>query len=710
MKKRYIFVDPFCKDTSGVSAYIKNSILNFPALDYLPEVFSINEDEEIREFRVRLKEYVEKCDPSLIYIESPETLYATELISERYKIHIRLHGSREFGKLIQKLPIDKSNCKKELQEIRRASMVSAPSLAALKSSEFLYEGKIRAAIYPNPADVSHAKTNVKHEDIRDIDILFIGRWQILKGIFYVNFIFNKFKKLNCVVASHSVESVQKNLSSIAISSGDEKHSIYRRSKVVIIPSLFETASQVALEALVGGAKVVTWSHIGIREYASQEVIGYARPWDVEEFSRITYDAVVNYARASNIGDLLLKINRCFSDSIVCLLTENNIGKFHNSMPIVKEYDYDFISLYDGNGGYCMSDRRIIRNRKIKKLINNPYLFFKDAYNNKFPPLENKKISSVTLREGNPISVPAPIVNIIKTDVGIAENIKSNENVNPNFLGCIGNYQKLSLKDPCVKSKGWVTCIFYPPEYKDYSTVLGNRLNEFEDFSPFKKDRLNFIQYDNEVNISSFDLINKIDLKNKEKIGNIDFAIFINPDPVTLEAIRFCNENTKIISLYLRNSSIEDENTELICENTDAFLFFESCVHADFFYQNSRRSNSIDSYEKIPVFLRKIIQEIGPKKIDCLLPLINSDFDIGVINHDVLRYQGIVKLRDEEFHQGVSNNFSDYLHEFSSKVETLLVSESVYMRYRTLCEKIERGGSSAEFFEYALKDGFMFYVH
>lgn len=206
---------------------------------------------------------------------------------------------------------------------------------------------------------------------------------------------------------------------------------------------------------------MTWSHIGIREYASQEVIGYARPWDVEEFSRITYDAVVNYARASNIGDLLLKINRCFSDSIVCLLTENNIGKFHNSMPIVKEYDYDFISLYDGNGGYCMSDRRIIRNRKIKKLINNPYLFFKDAYNNKFPPLENKKISSVTLREGNPISVPAPIVNIIKTDVGIAENIKSNENVNPNFLGCIGNYQKLSLKDPCVKSKGWVTCIFYP---------------------------------------------------------------------------------------------------------------------------------------------------------------------------------------------------------------------------------------------------------
>lgn len=70
----------------------------------------------------------------------------------------------------------------------------------------------------------------------------------------------------------------------------------------------------------------------------------------------------------------------------------------------------------------------------------------------------------------------------------------------------------------------------------------------------------------------------------------------------------------------------------------------------------------------------------------------------------------MKLRDEEFHQGVSNNFSDYLHEFSSKVETLLVSESVYMRYRTLCEKIERGGSSAEFFEYALKDGFMFYVH
>ncbi|PIG08676.1 glycosyl transferase family 1 [Comamonas sp. 26] len=709
MRKRYIFVDPFCKDTSGVSAYIKNSILNFPDLDYIPEVFSINEGEGVREFRVRLKEYVEKCDPSLIYIESPETLYATELISERYKIHIRLHGSREFGKLIQKLPLDKSNCKKEFHEIRRASVVSAPSLAALRSSEFLYEGNISAVIYPNPADVSHAKNHINRENKRDIDILFIGRWQNLKGIFYVNSIFNKFKNLNCVIASHSIDSIRKNLSSIAINSDAEKQSIYRRSKVVIIPSLFETASQVALEALVGGAKVVTWSHIGIREYVDHEIVSYAPPWDFEEFSRVTYDAVVNCGRPSNIDALLLKINKCFSDSVVYLMSENNIGKFYNSMPIVKEYGYDFISLYDDNGGCCMSDRGIIRSRKIKKLINNPYLFFRDAYKKKFPSLQMEK-GSLVKPEGSPASTPAPVINKIKKDSEIENAIASSEFIHPNFLGYIGNYQKISLKDPCTKSKGWVTCIFYPAEHKDYSVVLGNRLSEFNDFSPFKSDRLNFIQYDNDVKISSFDLINKIDLKTKEKIGNIDFAIFINPDPVTLEAIRLCNENTRIISLYLRNSSIDNENAELICENTDAFLFFESCIYADFLYQNSRRSNSIDSYEKIPVFLRKIIQEIGPKKIDCLLPLINSDFDLDIINNDVRKYQGIVKLKDEDFHQGFSNNFSDYLHEFSSKVESLLVSESVYMRYRTLCEKIERGGSSAEFFEYALKDGFIFYVH
>jgi len=714
MKKRYIFVDPFCKETSGVSAYIKNSILNFPDFDYLPEVFSINEDEDIRDFRVRFKEYVENFDPSSVYIESPETLYATELISDRYKVHIRLHGSREFGKLIQKLPLNKNNCKKEIFEIKRSFVVSAPSVAALRSSEFLYDSKISAIVYPNSVNISNTNSHFDHKNTRDIDILFIGRWQILKGIFYVDSIFNKFKNLNCVIASHNTDSVRRTHACITINNDGEKHSIYRRSKVVVIPSLFETASQVALEALAAGCKVVTWSHIGIKDYADQDWINYASPWDFEEFSRVAYNAVINYRKPSNIDDLLLNLNKYFSDAVVLILSEKNFGNYYNSMPIKNEYIYNFNTLYDGKEGYYMSDKKIIRNRKVKKLLNNPYLFFKDMYKKRFPTELNRNdfskkpdISNASTKsKGHAVVGAEPPKNEKSTTLKIVDKA-----IFKNFLGYLGDDKKISLADPITKSKEWVTCIFFPDNHKDYAEILGRKLNEYQDFSPFKNDRLNFIKYDNNIKITAFDLINKIDLSNKEKISKINFAILINPDPVTLEVLRQCNESILIVSLFLRNFAVEKENIEAICEYTDAFLVFDSFEYIDFIFDNSRRSNSINSYVQIPAYLRKIVQEIGPKKIDLLLPVINADYQPELIEYDIQRYQGVVKLKNHDFTQNLtSDSFEDYVVSFSSKIDQLLISESVYMRYRTICERIERGGNAASLFKYALKDGFIFYVH
>lgn len=710
MKKKYIFVDPFSKETSGVTAYIKNSLLNFPDTDYVPEIFSINKNEDIRDFRFRLKEYVEKFDPSLVYLESPETLYATELLSDRYKIHIRLHGSREFGKLIQKLPLDVHNCKKEIFEIRRSSVVSAPSVAALKSSEFLYGSKIDALIYPNPINILNPTINTNN-NIRDIDILFIGRWQNLKGIFYVNSIFKKFNNLNCVVASHNSDARVKNYSCFTIKNDNEKYSIYRRSKVVIIPSLFETVSQVGLEALAEGCKVVTWSHIGLREYVDQGAVKYASPWDFEEFSRITYNAVINYRMESNIDDLLFKINKYFVDAVLLLCSEKNFGEVYNLMPIKNDYIFNFIKLYDAKEGYFMSDKKVIRNRKIKKLLNNPYLFFKDMYRKRLPRKVNENdfsglsdVSAVQARVLSPVGLKPQ-----NNEKSNALNNIAKVNLK-NFLGYVGDLKKVSIADPITKSKDWVTCIFFPENYKDYAEILGSKLNDFQDFPPFKSDRLNFIQYDNNIKITAFDLINKIDTSNKERISKINFAILINPDPITLEALRQSNQSILIVGLFLRNYCIDEKNIETICEYTDAFLVFDSFEYLDFIFDNSRRANSINSYVQIPSYLRKIVQEIGPKKIDLLMPLINAQYQPELIDYDIKRFQGLVKLKNHDFVQNLtSDNFENYLESFSSKIDELIISESVYMRYRTICEKIERGGSAAPLFKYALKDGFMFYV-
>lgn len=716
MIKRYIFVDPFCLSNSGVTNYINASINLFPNNEFIPEKFDIEIGENLDSFRTRLKIYVESLSPSDVIIESPETLFTTKLINDKYKLHIRLHGSREFGKLIQKFPVSEDNCRNEIKEIKRAFIVSAPSLAALKSSEFLYKKSINAVIYPNPVDFN---ANLIFSKNRDIDVLFLGRWHDLKGVRFIEFLINNNKNIKFLVTSNDISKVFVNCEKLKLSRVDDKFELLGRTKVVIIPSLFETASQVALEAISCGAKVVAWSHIGFFEYINSVSVKKINPWDLNEFSQGIRSMLEFKSVDENLIDQVQSINKHYLiglNFVFKSIDSHNCVNSINLMPNNIEYKFDLKAIFSDEV-IMVKDKNIIFKRKLKKLFRNPYLFFKDAFNKKSRKIEvrNKISHSSTEKkrsskeEASFAEIPGTIVENIKNIV----NISSNKNIGHlnNFLANIDLKQNIKFNQPNSKAKGWVTCIFFPEKYFDYAKVLGSRLNEFEDFSPFKYENLNYVQFPSFCDFNSLDLINKIDINNKDKISQINFAFFINPDVNFLEAIRSSAESLKTIVFLTREFQISKELIDKYIEFTDAFLIFDNNNNIDCIKEKSRRCNIIKSYGQVKDYTRKIVQEIGPKKIDYLLPILNCDFDPKYIDFDVFRYQGVVKLKNHNYDFNmISGDFKEALNLFSEKIDLLMVSETVYMRYRTQCEIIENGGSSARFFEFALKDGFLFYVH
>ena len=127
----YIFVDPFNRADSGVTAYVRLAGEQLTALGLEVGVIQISSFETIEAFRIRVKAEILGFKKNIICIEAPESLAATFLVPEAYPIHIRLHCSRSLGAAVQGLPYLSTAVIKEQKEISRARFLSSPSWAVV---------------------------------------------------------------------------------------------------------------------------------------------------------------------------------------------------------------------------------------------------------------------------------------------------------------------------------------------------------------------------------------------------------------------------------------------------------------------------------------------------------------------------------------------------------------------------------------------------
>jgi glycosyltransferase involved in cell wall biosynthesis len=222
-----------------------------------------------------------------IIIESPEAKASTLYIPSNYRVHIRLHCPLAIAQKYDTKDINQIEFSHELRVINKATIVSSPSYALaqelsdeLNISKFYY--------YKNPIiDFFQQKEERKE---KAIDIIFMGRFQELKGMSYINQILLRLPseyKVLLMGSNSSAFKISPNVKCTVLKKeailSEERFELVKSSKVLILLSKFENCSMTILEALSCHVPVVAWDVGGNKEIACSKVLSCAKFEDYDDF-------------------------------------------------------------------------------------------------------------------------------------------------------------------------------------------------------------------------------------------------------------------------------------------------------------------------------------------------------------------------------------------------------------------------------------------
>lgn len=296
----YVIVDPINDDTKGITTY-SNLLYGLLRKNNI-ETFLIRKrsGQDIESFygcitqKIDIKKHIFEIPDSYCYFFNKEA-----------RVHIRLHGNQAVLQKSQGHSIDVDRQKAEENRILDSQYVSSPS-----EQNFLETAKFirieNCLIYPNP--VPEGETISQRP--RDIEVLFLGRFQRLKGIEFIRPIERILNK-KILVCSKKINPLNKLFYHFTPST-IPKDNLLKRTKVVIIPSLFESFSMVKYEALSNGCKVVTWDTTPCTDDELKNGVFVAKSFDLEDFAQKIKNALNDHREydfqfiSKNINELVLR--------------------------------------------------------------------------------------------------------------------------------------------------------------------------------------------------------------------------------------------------------------------------------------------------------------------------------------------------------------------------------------------------------------------
>jgi len=267
---QYLLINPIPQKNTGIDNYS-----NYLKQQLNQDVIILSNDKKLTP--VKFREYVhdfviKNYGVSEVIIEAPEAKASTLLLPKEYKVHIRLHCPLSVAQKYDGFSINQNVYSEELRVINKAWKVSSPSYGLLEEmADEINTDNI--SVFPNFPPVERG-TNTKKE----YDLLFIGRFQKLKGIESLNPVLELLssnKKVALAGPGAKQFSLSKDIECqvdvIDYVEGKEKDELYKKSKYVFLASEFENCSMVALEAIAFGAQLIAWNVGGNAELYHPEL-------------------------------------------------------------------------------------------------------------------------------------------------------------------------------------------------------------------------------------------------------------------------------------------------------------------------------------------------------------------------------------------------------------------------------------------------------
>jgi len=723
----YIFIDPFNRPDSGVTSYTKLASKIVRDNGFEVKVYGIEEGESLDVFSARVGRLVGSSSDQVCCVEAPESLAASRYLPEAVPLHIRLHCSRSLGSIVQRLPFSQEAVRLEQVEIARARYISSPSWAAYYASSELFEFNKDIAVYPNPAPEFDGicKTDCPY------DVAFVGRFQRLKGVDALIEICHKFPQLKfvavCPLTDQTALCDVKNLDFVD-GQGLEKTIIYSLAPVIIIPSIFETFSMVAIEALAAGRNVVIWRHLGICEYFRKHPrLIQVKSGSTRQLSKAISRSIKRRPVASEA--VVMKNTRLwFAEGWTKMWSAPAYKSTAKPTRTIEKYIRNLAKLPSKQ----MQTKRSKLFKKTHKLIFHPIQFFRDSPEAKYfrqksserklkkllelkeqfkdhPEVKTLKNEAppvqATVAAALPKAIDKPVATVPKAVAALPKPIEKPKlpaPTQPSYFTRIKADGRIESTIVETKPLGYAVGLIHgvQEESARIKSLLDN-MSSFSDFPYTSRSRIKVGVFEDLGSISALSIANRIDVKNKNSFSLLDYIVLLDAPPSLCMALRYIGTNQRIILIKTRAELLVNP------ESVDTLIATVNVVDPAKF----RRLISVESEQDIHVALRRALQEAFPRKRDMLLSLstspahtfVRSDF----VNFDERIYQGILKLSDDVLPK--ASTMTQLCEHLARNVKAVAVLESVYMKYRSQCEAVERGDSPYELIVACLKDGVLFDV-
>lgn len=695
---KYILVDPFARADSGVSTYVAAARPLLEHAGHSTLLITRRKAESIEGFRRRLAvELGELSSSYRLIVEAPETLAATAQVADSdADIHIRLHFSRQVGQKLQGLRVDASAVAIEQAEMSRARFISAPSRAAVDASQLLFKLPSLVSIFPNPLRRDATKSIPASLGSR---VYFVGRFQVLKGTGYFIELARSMPDVEfAMVGIGDSPPGAAKLPNLEIIGGQD-WSVARLAEdaaVVVVPSLFETASMVGLEALSVGVPVVCWSHLGLAEYANRRQILAVEAFDIEKMASAIRTFLLRKKRIGAVDKWVDDLNNRY----VMGVRNSLAGRACNFMPVRAGLDQIAAGLHrslQGERSAFMHTRTLPPwRRKLRKLLRDPKRFVADSkLMRRFWTAGNRQESlptvSLRMEDGD---FTQPLLCDIRQEGAIRF---AEAPAKPRGVICA-----LLYPDNVELSQGEDSFYFNQTgESAAIDIVIG--LTRLENFPYLQPPMLQIGRFDTAIADDPVAFIDRIDVSNKSRLSKVDNIILLDPPDSIVEGLRACGTDQRAIVI-----STDGNPTEYSPEYVDAMIVVGS-DNPQSKSDDYRRHIVVDDLNGVPLALRRIVQEFAPKNPNMLLPLLGfeeySRDEFEDLN--IAFCQGIIRSPVSE--RPVTGTMREICADIAANMTDLAVTEAVYMRYRHLCERIEEFEARKNFLLLALQDGVIFDV-